>query len=251
MLLPEDSRVDRAAGRRPDDARGQPADLGAARGQGLRPRRRDGAGGRRRGARGARPGARGGPEGVLRARRRRQTGGVTDEVDFLLSAAGWPPPTAPSELRKRGRRGLDPAGRARARAAVRAPAALEGVPARRGEARGRLRQPGRVVRGERGRAAHRDERDVARHRGADGEAAGRGGGRVRARRCSPPARTSTSCGSRAPSWRGSTTCARSATPTRSATRRRGGRARGADRRQLHRLRGRRLADREGHRSARS
>ena len=41
MLLREDSQRGRHAGRRPRDARGQPADLGAARGHRLRPQRRD------------------------------------------------------------------------------------------------------------------------------------------------------------------------------------------------------------------
>ena len=117
-----------------------------------------------------------------------------------------------------GRRGLDPARRARARAALRAPAALEGVPARRGRARGRLRQPARLVRGERRRAAARATNVMSLDpAGADGEAPGRGGGRLRQGADRHRARTSTSCASRAPSWRGSTTCARSATPTRSAS----------------------------------
>ena len=64
----------RAAGRRPLDARRQPADLGAARRQGLRARRRHRARGRRRGPRRARPGPRGRPQGALRAGRRRQRG---------------------------------------------------------------------------------------------------------------------------------------------------------------------------------
>ena len=211
----------RPAGRRPADARGQPADLGAARGAPAScpaPTRC------------SRPGdeilavldptRRGGPDRLLRARRVSDPSRRWQRREVGLpasSAAGWRRPTAPRSCDKRGR-GLDPARRPRAGAALRAPAAVEGVPARRGRARGRLRQPAGVVRGERGRAANADERDVARPGGADGEAAGRGGGRVRARRCSPPARTSTSCGSRAPSSRGSTTCARSATPTRSARR---------------------------------
>ena len=88
---------------------------------------------------------------------RRQRGGaaaVADrEVDFLLVGGGMASAHCAAELRKRGRRGLDPAGRARARAALRTAAAVQGVPARRGGARGRLRQPALLVRGERGRAA--------------------------------------------------------------------------------------------------
>ena len=80
--------------------------------------------------------------------------------------------------------------------------------------------PAVLVRGERGRAAHADERDGARP-GARGRRSSRAATRsASSGRCSPPARWSTSCGSRAPSSRGSTTCARSATPTRSARRRR-------------------------------
>ena len=46
MELPEDSKAAGHAGRRPRDARGQPADLGAARGHRFRPQRRDRARGR-------------------------------------------------------------------------------------------------------------------------------------------------------------------------------------------------------------
>ena len=69
MLLGKDCGV---AGRRVGDlydAGGQPADLGAARGQGLRARPRHGARARRRGARRARPGQGGRAQGLLRARR--------------------------------------------------------------------------------------------------------------------------------------------------------------------------------------
>ena len=88
---------------------------------------------------------------VLRPRRRRRR----ERVDYLLIGGGMASANCAAELRKRGADGDDHAGRPRAGAAVRAPAALEGVPARRGEARGRLRQPARLVRGERGRAAER------------------------------------------------------------------------------------------------
>ena len=54
-------------------------------------------------------------------------------VDFLLIGGGMASAHCAAELRKRGRRGLDPARRSRAGAALRTPAALEGVPARRGE----------------------------------------------------------------------------------------------------------------------
>ena len=52
----------------------------------------------------------------------------------------------------------------------------------------------------------------------------------------------TGCRSTAASSTGSTTCGRSATPTRSARTPQSGRARGADRRELHRHRGRGVAD---------
>ena len=69
MLLGKDSGRHRPPRRRPADARGQPADLGPARRQGLRPDRRHRAGGGRRGPRRARPGQRGRPEGALRTRK--------------------------------------------------------------------------------------------------------------------------------------------------------------------------------------
>ena len=104
--------------------------------------------------------------------------------------------------------------------------------------------PPELVRGERGRAADRRQRDVARPGGAHGEAAGRGGGRLRqgaARHRGdgqhPAGRGRRERGHPLPA------CLRQL--RRDPRRRRGGRARRADRRQLHRHRGRRLADREG------
>ena len=72
MELPARTPGRRDAGRRPVDARGQPADLGPARGHRVRPQRRDRAAGRRRDPRGPRPAGRGGPDRVLRARRLRR-----------------------------------------------------------------------------------------------------------------------------------------------------------------------------------
>ncbi len=110
--------------------------------------------------------------------------------------------------------------------------------------------PAVLVRGERGRAADRQERDVARPRGADGEDPGRGGGRLRqgADRHRGDGQHPPRRGRRE---RGDPLPARLRQRRRDPRRRRGGRARGPDRRQLHRLRGRRLADREGDASARS
>ena len=158
MLLGKDSRRHRPPGRRPADAGGQPADLGPARRQGLR----------------ARP-----PTPCSRPATRCSpcsTPGNEDELKELFGpdgerrrqrASGRPRGRLPADRRRHGlrplrggaaqarRRGLDPAGRPRAGAALRTAAALEGVPARRGRARGRLRQPAVLVRGERGRAADR------------------------------------------------------------------------------------------------
>ena len=106
--------------------------------------------------------------------------GVADrDVDFLIVGGGLAAAYCASELRKQGAEGSILLAGTRAGAAVRAPTAVEGVSARRGLARRRIRQPGRLVRGERGRAAHANERDGARPGGADGDAPGRGGGRVR------------------------------------------------------------------------
>src|SRR5829696_2545270 len=77
------------------------------------------------------------------------------------------------------RRWRHPAGRPGAGSAVRAATALQGVPARGGQARGRLRQSPRLVRGERRGVADGHERDVARRRGADGQVAGRRRGELR------------------------------------------------------------------------
>ena len=66
------------------------------------------------------------------------------------------------------------------------------------------------------RAAHAHERDEARHRGARRDARRPRRSVGYGARCWPPARTCGGCASTARSSRASTTCARSATPTRSA-----------------------------------
>ena len=243
----------RAAGRRPVAARGQPADLGAA--------RRDAASSPAP-TRCSSPATRSSPSSTRASRRTSSassgpTGPSPRWARFerarrstsCSSAAASRRPLRRRAAKARGG-GRDPARRARARAALRAPAAVEGVPARRGEARGRLRQRAVVVRGERRRAPQRDERDVARRRGAHREAPGRrrglvrqGADRHRRERQHPAAR-----GRRA---RGHPLPARVRQLRLDPRRRRGGRARRPDRRQLHRLRGRRVADREGHEAARS
>ena len=129
----------------------------------------------RRGARRPRPGPRGRAQGPVRP------GGRT-----AIAADGCPLCRLPADRGRPGvgplrlgaaqarRRRLDPPRRPRARASLRTAAALEGVPARRGLPRGRLRQSRLLVRGERGRAAQRGQRDVARRRRPRREAAGRG-----------------------------------------------------------------------------
>ena len=89
------------------------------------------------------------------------------------------------------------------------------------------------------------QRDVARPRGAHGEGPGRGGGRLRqgADRHRGDGQHPPRRGRRE---RGHPLPARLRQLRRDPRRGRGGRARGPDRRQLHRHRGRRLADREGH-----
>ena len=184
------------------------------------------AGGRRRGARRARPRARGGPQGLLRPRRRvlAAAGGSAMaelEADFLLVGGGMASAHCAAELRRRRGGGLDPAGGARAGAAVRAAAALEGVPARRGREGGRVRHPPEWY--EENGVELRTRTNVMSLDPAERVAKLQGGDEVRLRQgaAGHRARTSTSCGSRGRSWTGSTTCARSATRTASAgTRRR-------------------------------
>ena len=139
-------------------------------------------------------------------------------IDFLIVGGGLAGAYCASELRKRGAEGsILLAGREPEPPYERPPLSKEYLRGEASRADAYVNPPDWYAR-ERCRAADPDERDVARPGGADGEAPGRRGGRIRARRCWRPARTSTSCGSRAPSWRGSTTCARSGTPTRSARR---------------------------------
>ena len=83
--------------------------------------------------------------------------------------------------------------------------------------------------------------------GADGEAAGRGGGRLREGADRHRARTSTSCGSRARAQEGIHYLRAFGNSDAIRADAEGGRAGGADRRQLHRLRGRGVADSEGDR----
>ena len=115
------------------------------------------------------------------------------KVDHLLIGGGL----AAGELRalaaRGGRRGLDPARGARARPAVQPPAAVEGLPARRGVARGRAVPPGRVVGRAGHRAAHAHERDEARHRRAAWPRSPPRRRSSSARRCSPPAPTCAAC----------------------------------------------------------
>ena len=101
------------------------------------------------------------------------------EVEYLLVGAGVASAYCASELRKRGAEGVDPARRPRAGAAVRPAAALEGLPARRIGSRRCAGPSPRLVRAERHRADHLQERHGARRRGADRQDPGWGGGRLR------------------------------------------------------------------------
>ncbi len=143
--------------------------------------------------------------------------GIVREVDFLLVGGGMGSAYCASELRRRGADGSILLVGPRAGPAVRASAALEGVPARGGEARGRAGAPARVVRGERRRAADRKERDGPGRGGAGGQAPGRGGGALRQGAARDGRDGEHPAGRRRPSSRASTTCARSAIRTRSAT----------------------------------
>ncbi len=138
------------------------------------------------------------------------------EVDFLLVGGGMASAHCAAELRRRGAEGsILLAGREPEPPYERPPLSKEYL---RGEAarEDAYVNPSDWYERERGRAADRRQRDVARPGGADGEAAGRRGGGLRQGAARPPGRWSTSSGSRAPRTRGSTTCAPSATPTRSA-----------------------------------
>ncbi len=179
-------------------------------------------GARRRGAGRARPEGGGGADRLPRPRRGH---GRPDARSLTGGRSRGRPPAGRRRRRLRllrlraaqaRRRGLGPARRPRAGAALRPPAPVEGVPARRRAARGCPRPSALLVRGERRRAADRKERHLARRRGPHGQDPGRGGGRLRhgpdrGRRDGehPPRR-------RRPARRASTTCAPSGTPTRSA-----------------------------------
>ena len=144
------------------------------------------------------------------------------------SAAAWPPATAPPPARA-GRRGRHPAGGPRARPALQPAAAVQGLPAREGVARGRPVPARRLVRRAARRAADAHERDVAGPRGPHRDALQQGPGPLRQGAACHRVQRARSCASTEHTWTASTTCARSATPMRCARRPRGG-ARGADRR---------------------
>ena len=168
----------------------------------------------RRDPRGPRPAGGGGPDRVLRARWQ-----LRQPADFLIVGGGLAAAYCASELRKQGADGsILLAGREPEPPYERPPLSKEYL---RGEA---SREDAYVNPAEWYEENGVELRTRTNVMSIDPEArtAKLQGGeevRVRARRCSPPGRTSTSCGPRAPSSRGSTTCARSATPTRSARRR--------------------------------
>ena len=141
MLLGKDSRRHRPPRRRPADARGQPADLGPARRQGLRAERRHGAGGGRRGPRRPRSRAR---RTTSRCSsdpaRRRQQRWPDREVDFLLVGGGMASAYCASELRKQGAEGSILLVGREPEPPYERPPLSQGVPARRGRARRRPRQ---------------------------------------------------------------------------------------------------------------
>ena len=143
---------------------------------------------------------------------------MTSDQTFVIVGASLAGAKAAETLRAEGFDGRDRAGRRRGRAPVRAPAAVEGVPARRGRAREGLRARGGLLRRARHRAAPRPrggrastrragELDARRRRAAALRPAA-----ARHRRRAAPARRS-----RAPSSTASSTCAASATPTRCAS----------------------------------
>ncbi len=164
LLLSETSPVDRAAGGGPRAARGEPADLGAARRDGVRARAGDGAGGRRRGARRPRSGPRGGAEGLHRPRRLRASERWPTAGSTTCWSAGSPRRTARRSFESAGPTGrscwsgASPTRRTSGRRSRRSTCAA------RASEEDAYVNPAGLVRGERRRAADRDERDVARRR---------------------------------------------------------------------------------------
>ena len=253
MLLGKDCGV---TGRRVGDlrdARRQPADLGPAQRQGLRPRSRHRARGRRRGAGGARPRPRGAAEGPLRPRpaaTARATAVADREVDFLLIGGGLASASCAAELRKRGAEGsVLLAGREPEPPYERPPLSKEYLRGEAERADAYVNPPSWYE--ENGVELLSGTNVMSLDPGgAHGEAAGRGGGRLRqgADRHRGDGQHPPRRGRRE---RGHPLPARLRQLRRDPRRRRGGRARRPDRRQLHRRRGRRLADRARAPSARS
>ena len=244
----------RQARRRPRDARGQPADLGAARGPGVRADPRHGARGRRRGARRARPGPRGGAEDLLRAGRRRRTSPQPGSTDRGRSQG-----RVPADRRRDGLRQLR-RGAAQARGGGRRSCWSGASPSRRTSARrsrrstcaGEAKREDAYVNPpewyEENGVELRDGTNVmsldaeartAKLQGGDEVELREGADRHRRQRQHPPGR-----GRRA---RRDPLPARVRQLGHDPRGRRGRRARRADRRQLHRLRGGGVADGEGHR----
>ena len=175
---------------------------------------------------------------------------------FVIVGAGLAGAKAAETLRERRLRRAHRADRRRGRAALRAPAAVQGVPARRVRARRRSTcTPSGFYARPRDRAAARARpstaldaarREVdARRRRASSATTGC---------CSPPAPSRGGSRFPAPSSTASTTCARSRTATRCASGSTGGGRVVGHRRRLDRQRGRRLgaparAGRHGHRPA--
>ncbi len=233
----------RPSGARPRVARRLARDLDPARRRRLRAVRRIGGPSGRRGADRARRRPRGRRHGALRrplqharlargaAQRRpsadrRRPGGRQLRA---LAARG-------------GRRGVGAARRSRVRSALQPSAAVQGLPPRGGGQGGRALSPGRMVVRAGRRAAHAHERDEARRRRARRDALHARRGQLRQGadrdRCQRPP---SARGRLRP--RGHPLSAGLRQLRRDPRERRAGRARGADRRQLHRLRGGRLADR--------
>ena len=167
------------------------------------------------------------------------------DVDILIVGGGLAGASCAEALREGGFDGSVLLVGRRAAPALRAPAVLEGPAPRRVRARRRAPAPGRLVRGARHRAADAHERARSSTRRPRRRSSRTSRRCATTARCSRRAPTSTGCASRAATTTASTTCARSA-PSVSLRED----AEDAEKvvligGSLHRVRGGRLADRDG------